>query len=78
MGTPPNSINSGAAKPCPELVRVLVLLVGVAVSAAAVGYVTALAVMILAIVLDAAPLLAALGHSDGCGCGRARIRLAPE
>lgn len=47
----------GAPSPWPKPIRALVLLVGVALSAVG-GYVMALAVVILAVAVDAAPLLA--------------------
>jgi len=57
MGISPRSTINGAGRSWPTRVRALVLIVGVAVSAA-VGYATAVAVMILAVLVEAAPLLA--------------------
>jgi sterol desaturase/sphingolipid hydroxylase (fatty acid hydroxylase superfamily) len=57
MGISLSNTTSGAGRSWPTWVRALVLIVGVAVSAA-VGYLTAVAVWILAVALGAAPLLA--------------------
>ncbi|WP_110241122.1 hypothetical protein [Nocardioides gilvus] len=54
MGTSLNSSTEGASSQ-PTWARALLLVVGVAVSAAA-GYVAAMAVMVLAVILGAAPL----------------------
>lgn len=56
MGISLGNTTSGARRSWPTWVRALVLIVGVAVSAA-VGYLTAVAVIILAIELGAAPFL---------------------
>jgi hypothetical protein len=57
MRISPSTTTSGAGRSWPSWVCALVLIVGLALSAV-VGYLTAVAVMILAVVLDAAPLLA--------------------